>query len=111
MNEKSGALVILCTCPDLDTGTEIARTLVTADLAACVNIVPGVTSFYRWQGAVESDTEVQLIIKSDTTRYAGVESVILDLHPYELPEIIGVPITTGLAPYLAWLQNAETGTK
>jgi periplasmic divalent cation tolerance protein len=111
MNENTGALVILCTCPDPEIGAEIARTLVAADLAACVTIVPGITSVYRWQGAVETDTEVQLIIKSDATRYTDVESVILDLHPYELPEIIGVPITTGLAPYLAWLQHAEPEKK
>lgn len=98
--------VVLCTVPDTDTAETIATTLVTEKLAACVNIVPAITSVYRWKGAVESDTECLLLIKTDAQTWPAIESRILTLHPYELPEIIAVPIQTGQQDYLQWITDS-----
>jgi periplasmic divalent cation tolerance protein len=100
-------LVLYCTCPDETTASSIAETVVDEGLAACVNIVPAVKSVYRWQGETESATESLLIIKTSTDNYEKIEQRIVQLHPYELPELIGVPITAGLEPYLAWLTYPE----
>lgn len=100
--------VLLCTCPDADVAEQIARALVGERLAACVNLVPGLRSFYRWQGEVAEDGEVLLIIKTPGDRFQAVEALVHTLHPYELPELIAVPITTGSMAYLAWLRE-ETG--
>ncbi len=83
----------------------IANVLIDEGLAACVNIVPGLTSIYKWQGKKETGTEVLLIIKSRSDCYARLESTITSLHPYELPEIISVPIQHGLKSYLDWIDN------
>ncbi|MDA1106982.1 MAG: divalent-cation tolerance protein CutA [Proteobacteria bacterium] len=95
--------MVLCTCPDQDTALNIANALVDNKLAACVNIVPGLHSVYRWKGARENAEEVLLIIKSRADDYAPLETTVRALHPYELPEIIAVPINTGLPAYLAWV--------
>lgn len=99
----SNALVCYCTCPDATVARQIAEDLVGAQVAACVNIVPGVTSVYRWQGRIEADAEVLLIIKTDAERYPSLEARVRQQHPYELPELIAVPVATGSAPYLEWL--------
>ncbi len=101
----SGALLVLCTCPDRATAHAIAETLVEGRLAACVNILPGATSVYRWQGKIESATEVLLLIKTRQPRYAGLEAAIRERHPYELPEIVAVPIDNGLPGYLNWIEE------
>ncbi len=106
MNNPSHQIV-LCTCPDEKTAAEIARVLVDEGLAACVNSNP-VRSVYRWKGQTESANEYQLVIKSRSDRYAQIQKRILEMHPYELPEIIGVPIVTGLKPYLSWLDNPDS---
>ena len=100
-------MVLYCTCPDETTASSIAETVVDEGLAACVNIVPAVKSVYRWQGETESATESLLIIKTAAGNYEKIEQRIVQLHPYELPELIGVPITAGLEPYLAWLIHPE----
>ena len=97
--------MVLCTCPDQDVAASIANALVDAKLAACVNIVPGLRSVYRWKGARETAEEVLLIIKSRVDDYTPLETAVRALHPYELPEIIAVPISTGLPAYLSWLQR------
>jgi len=101
------ALLILTNCPDEETANTIALAVVEAKLAACVNILPRVQSIYRWQGAVESAAEVPLLIKSTAARYPALEATIRELHPYDVPEIIALPITQGLPAYLNWLA-AET---
>lgn len=98
--------VVLCTVPDTDTAETIATALVTEKLAACVNIVPGITSVYRWKGAVENDAECLLLIKTSAHSWSALESRIGSLHPYELPEIIAVPIQTGQQDYLQWIKDS-----
>ncbi len=99
-------IIVLCTVPDEDTAERIAGTLVSEKLAACVNIVPGITSVYHWKGAVERGRELLLIIKSGQGAYPALESRVRTLHPYELPEVIAVPIGNGLPEYLDWITNS-----
>lgn len=105
----SGYRLVLTACPDQASAEDLARCLVEGRLAACVNILPGVRSVYRWQDAVQSDDELLLIIK---TRADGVQSlirVVQERHPYELPEVVSVPIDTGLGQYLGWI-NASVNS-
>ncbi len=99
-------LIVLCTCPDGTAADAIAAALLEAGLAACVNRIDGVESLYRWEGTIQRDQEVLLLIKTTAVAFAEVEDAISDLHPYELPEIIGVPVTQGSAPYLDWLTKS-----
>ena len=95
----------LCTVPDRDTATRIAEALVTEHLAACVNIIPAIQSVYRWEGAIEQDEELLLLIKTSAAVWPRLETRILALHPYELPEIISVRIQDGNNNYLNWITN------
>ncbi len=95
----------LTTCPDMDVAETIASALVKERLAACVNILPGARSVYEWQGELHRDQELVLLIKSRTDRLAALEVRLLELHPYELPELIVVPVVGGLAPYLSWIET------
>ena len=98
-------LLVITTLPDLDSAEALAATLVEAGLAACVNISAPVTSIYRWEGRMQRGTEVMLTIKTTGQRYQALESAIVEGHPYELPEVIAVPITEGLTDYLAWIEK------
>lgn len=100
-------LLIITNCPDEETANAIALAAVEAKFAACVNILPRVQSIYRWQGGVESATEIPLLIKSPTTSYPALEALIRERHPYDIPEIIALPIARGLPAYLDWVA-AET---
>lgn len=100
--------IILCTCPDLNSAKTIADALITEDLAACVNILPGLTSVYRWQSKIETAQEHLLLIKSRQDRYAALETEIRQIHPYELPEIIAVSVEQGLPEYLQWIDTCLT---
>lgn len=104
---KTRFQIVLCTCPDAETANNIATTLVEEGLAACVNIQASMMSVYRWHGKTETANESQMIIKSLVEHYPDIEKRIVELHPYELPEIIAVPIVAGLEPYLAWLSSPE----
>lgn len=95
--------LILCTCPDQESAEKIARHLIASNLAACVNILPGILSIYSWQGQIESAQEQLLLIKANKDHYAGIESAITALHAYEVPEIIAVAIENGLPEYLNWI--------
>lgn len=100
--------IVLCTVPDTATGELLAQNLIEARLAACVNLLPAVTSFYHWQGNIQKDAEGMLIIKTRRDRFAALCETLSQLHPYELPEIIAVPLIAGLPAYLSWLdQNLE----
>ncbi len=100
-------LLVITNCPDEENANAIALALVEEQLAACVNILPRVQSVYRWQGSVESAAEIPLLIKVTAHNYAALEARIQALHPYEVPEIIAVPIARGLPAYLNWVA-AET---
>jgi periplasmic divalent cation tolerance protein len=97
------AVVVLCTFPDLDQARQIGAALVERQVAACVNLIPGVESIYRWQGKVERAGEVLALIK--TTRYPDLEAALKELHSYEVPEILAIPVVAGLPAYLAWLSG------
>ncbi|MDP6436079.1 MAG: divalent-cation tolerance protein CutA [Gammaproteobacteria bacterium] len=99
-------LLVLCTCPDKEVAEAIATGLVEAGLAACVNRVPGITSVYKWQDKLEKDAEELLLIKTSAAAWDGLEAEIKRLHPYELPEIIAVPITAGSHEYLNWIRES-----
>ena len=104
------ALIVLTNAPDREVALKIARALIERKLAACVNVLAECTSVYRWQGKLETATEVPLMIKTRAAIYADVEAAIRSLHPYELPEIVAVPVECGLPDYLDWV-NAETVTE
>ncbi|WP_026187799.1 divalent-cation tolerance protein CutA [Methyloversatilis universalis] len=97
------ALLVLTTLPDADTAARIARALVEGRHAACVSIGAPVRSVYVWQGALEDASEVPLAIKTTADAYAGLEAALRALHPYDLPEIIALPVTRGLPAYLQWV--------
>lgn len=96
-------LIVLTNCPDAEVADRLARTLVEQRLAACVNRLPAVDSVYRWQGAVERAVEVPLLIKSTRERLSEIQEVIRALHPYEVPEIVAIPVVAGLPAYLRWV--------
>lgn len=94
--------VVLITCPSQQEAEKIARILVEEHLAACVNIIQ-IQSIYRWNNNVCNDPEWQLIIKTDMKKISALESKVIDIHPYELPEVVAIPIIQGYTPYLKWI--------
>ncbi len=100
---SSQALLVITNLPDEASAKTLAAALVRERLAACVNILPPCRSIYRWQGAIEDAQETPLLIKTLSTRYEALEMAIRARHPYELPEIIAVPIARGLPDYLNWV--------
>lgn len=100
--------LILCTCPDPASAQTIAEALIGRNLAACVNILPGLTSVYRWQDNIETAQEQLLLIKTRRDRYHELEAAIRQNHPYELPEIIAVSVERGLPEYLQWIDECVT---
>ena len=103
-------IVAFSTFPDPDKAAEVARTLVAEQLAACVNLVGPVRSIYRWQGAISDDRETLAIIKTTDERFDALKARLVALHPYEVAEVIALPVEAGHAPYLAWVA-AETEPK
>jgi periplasmic divalent cation tolerance protein len=97
------ARVALMTAPDLETARRIARALVESKVCACVNLLPGATSIYRWKGAVEEASEVLLVAKTTESRVAELESALSKAHPYEVPELVVLTAAHVEAKYLAWL--------
>lgn len=97
------ALICFCTCPDPDTAERIATALVDERLAACVNLLPGLQSVYRWQGQVERADEVLLLVKTTADRFDALCARIKALHPAELPEVLAVEAAVGLPAYLDWV--------
>lgn len=96
---------MLSTLPDRETAAAIARTLVEQRLAACVSLLPQITSFYEWQGRLEQEQETLLLIKTTKQNYQAVEAALRANHPYELPEILAVPVDQGLQGYLDWVER------
>jgi len=95
--------VVLCTAPDAATAERLARTLVEEGLAACVNLLAPCQSVYRWQGNLECASEVPMIIKTTAGNYPRLEARLAELHPYEVPEILALPVEAGLPTYLTWV--------
>ena len=99
----SDAIVVFMTAPNGEEATRLADLLIGAHLAACVQILPEIESVYRWQGQIERQSEVLLIAKTTTAKFAELEREVRALHSYETPEIVAVPIVAGSSPYLDWL--------
>jgi periplasmic divalent cation tolerance protein len=105
---ESSVLVVLVMAPPGEGAAALARSLVEERLAACVNLIPGARSIYRWEGAVLDEPEQLLVIKTTAERYAALEARVRALHGYQVPEIIALPVERGLAAYLAWVRE-QTG--
>lgn len=103
MTAENQLLVVLCTVPDEQVAEQLAAGLVEARLAACVNAISGVKSFYRWEGNLESEAEVQLVIKTRRQRYEALADWIREHHPYDVPEIVALPADQVSESYLAWV--------
>lgn len=97
--------LVMTNVPDIATAQSMARMLVDAKLAACVNILPAVQSVYRWQGAVEEAGEISLLIKTTQQHYPQLQQAIVAAHPYDLPEVIAWPLAAGHQPYLQWVAD------
>ncbi|MEO7067245.1 MAG: divalent-cation tolerance protein CutA [Rhodanobacter sp.] len=102
-------LLCYCTCPDADSARLIANSLVGEKLAACVNQLAGVQSTYRWNGEVTTETEELLLIKTTASQFDSVKALLLVLHPYDVPELIAVPIELGHDAYLDWVRANAAG--
>ena len=96
-------IMVLCNVPDAALAQQIAETLVGEQLAACVNIMAPCRSVYRWQGKLENASEVPLQIKTTAAVYPALQARLLQLHPYEVPEIVALPLAAGLPAYLTWV--------
>ena len=96
-------LTVLCTCPDVATARELAGKLVERRLAACVNILPEIRSIYRWRGEVHDDSEALMVVKTTRLAYGRVESWLLEHHPYDVPEVLALPVQAGSEDYLDWV--------
>ena len=105
MAKQPSNLLVLTTCPGSTTAKRIANDLVMEKLAACVQIIPGVQSFFCWAGRMDNAAELLLLIKTTSDRYKALENRIKVLHPYELPEVISVTISGGLERYLDWIDT------
>jgi len=111
MDQNSDLILVLVTAPDQDSAELLAKTLVEKKLAACVNLYPGLKSIYRWDGDVHEDKEMLLMIKTQATLFEDqLIPLVQELHPYDTPEIIALPIVAGEKNYLDWIQS-ETEIK
>ncbi|GAA4859321.1 divalent-cation tolerance protein CutA [Luteimonas vadosa] len=99
--------LVYCTCPDAATASRLAEAVVEERLAACVNVLPGLRSVYRWRDAVEQADEILLLAKTGSDRVAALSARLAELHPYELPEVVAVQASGGSAAYLAWVADAS----
>ncbi len=102
---STGVRVVLVSAPDRETGERLGRTLVEEGRAACANVLPGATSIFRWRGAVEQTEEALVILKAPVTAVPGLVARTAELHPYEVPEVLAVPVEEGYGPYLSWVMT------
>ena len=103
MAAPTDALVVLVTTPTPERAAEIARAVVEERLAACGNVVPGLRSIFRWEGKVEDEAEALLVLKTTRARFEALKDRVLALHPYQVPEVIALPVEAGSAAYLEWI--------
>ena len=101
-------IVVLVTCPSLPVARRIATALVTQRLAACVNIVPAVESLFWWQGKVDRCRETLLVIKTAAAGFERLRRAVIELHPYDVPEVIALPLAAGHAPYVRWVISSSS---
>ena len=104
-HDQFKALLVWCTCPSSEVADRIAQQIVEKRLAACANIIPGVKSVYRWQGKIIQDQECIMMIKTTKDQFDALAAEIIEMHPYELPELITVNIDQGLEAYLQWIED------
>lgn len=107
----SGRLVVLSTVARAEDAERIGRALVERGLAACVNVLPAVTSIYRWKGTLEKEEERLLLIKTRAERFEALKQALVSLHPYEVPEVLALPIADGHQPYLDWLDESVAASE
>lgn len=103
---STGVCVVLVTAPSQEKAAELAHALVGEKLAACVNLVPGLRSIYRWEGAVEDASEVLLLVKTTHDRFDALHQRVLALHPYDVPEVVKLDVAAGHLPYLDWVRDS-----
>jgi periplasmic divalent cation tolerance protein len=102
------AMLVLTTLPNSDAAAEIARKVVAEKLAACANLLPALRSIYRWQGKVQDENEVLVLLKTQQRHYERLKARLLELHPYEVPEVIAIPVERGHQAYLEWIARETT---
>lgn len=102
---SSDTQLVLCTTPDQETAGQLARLVVEQKLAACVNIVPQLVSVYEWEGKIEQENEVLLLIKTQSSCFEALQNLLQKEHPYDVPEIIALDIDAGLPAYLNWIKD------
>lgn len=105
----SGVRTALVTVPDAEVGETLARSLVEEGLAACGNLIPGLVSVYRWEGRVERSEEALLVLKTTAGRIEACMERVVELHPYDVPEFLVLPVEEGFGPYLEWVRDACEG--
>jgi periplasmic divalent cation tolerance protein len=93
----------------MEEAKRIARALVSERLAACANVIPGVSSVYWWEGQVQEEQEAMLVIKTTAAQVNALETRLVELHPYDVPELLSIPVTGGYPPYLAWVSSEVEG--
>jgi periplasmic divalent cation tolerance protein len=106
---KSEVWVVLCTFPNEAEARQIGALLVEKQVAACVNVIPGLCSIYRWQGEVHDDPEVLAVIKTTAEGYPALQAALVEAHSYETPEVLAVPVAAGAEAYLRWVAQAVAG--
>jgi periplasmic divalent cation tolerance protein len=105
LSQASGQAICKITCPDVEVANRLATALVQRRVAACVNLVPGITSVYHWQGEICRDSEVLLLVKTRLDAAEKLLAVVAELHPYEVPEVLWTPVVQGNRSYLDWLDE------
>ena len=104
--EAGEFIVVMTTLPDTGSAKKLVRSLVDRHLIACGTVIDPVTSIYRWEGAVEESTEVQVLAKTHRDRFGDIEGAMQELHPYDVPELLALPVAGGLNDYLTWMKAA-----
>ena len=106
---RTEVCVVLVTVPDLDTGVILSRRVIQEHLAACGNVIPGLTSVYRWDGEIQEDSEALVLFKTTVEAMEALKKRVTELHPYDVPEFLAVPVTDGHEPYLRWVEGEVGG--
>jgi periplasmic divalent cation tolerance protein len=109
MHDATNIRIALTTCPSLDVARDLARAIVDARLAACVNVVPGLTSIYRWQGEVQESSEVLLMMKTTAEHLPAMMDAVRQLHSYDVPEFLALNVESGNPRYIDWLFTSVGG--